>query len=343
MLCSTFFSPDILVTGSHRSGTTWVGQTVARRDDVVYEHEPFNVDHPNAASGLRLKTWFTHFESSSQKSEIVAGLDRLFSRGAIRHAVRVCRDSELDVKTPLRFAKHLTVGYRARPRVLVKDPIALLSAGWIYERYRCRVICMIRNPLGFVGSLKHAGWKFDFDHLRRQTELMQGWLRPFADRVEAACRPPNSDDLIGKTALLWNILHFVILRYQARYRSWLFVRHEDLANDPEAGFRKIMAYLGLRMMPELLRYIEAYSSPAEGLVSEGVEYRPRDPLEVCQSYRRRLSADEIQRVQELTADVAKQLCGCDVTRGQDWVTALHGRERAGKIRTNRTDAGQSHI
>ena len=37
----------------------------------------------------------------------------------------------------------------ARPRLLFKDPIALLSAGWLHERFGAEVICMIRNPLAF--------------------------------------------------------------------------------------------------------------------------------------------------------------------------------------------------
>ncbi len=33
----------ILVTGSHRSGSTWTGHVLSRADDVRYVNEPFNI------------------------------------------------------------------------------------------------------------------------------------------------------------------------------------------------------------------------------------------------------------------------------------------------------------
>ena len=35
----------ILVTGSHRSGTTWVGKMLAADSDTAYISEPLNVLH----------------------------------------------------------------------------------------------------------------------------------------------------------------------------------------------------------------------------------------------------------------------------------------------------------
>ncbi|MCF8233846.1 MAG: hypothetical protein K9G67_15655 [Bacteroidales bacterium] len=34
---------EILVTGAHRSGTTWVGHVMREAPEVHYIHEPFNV------------------------------------------------------------------------------------------------------------------------------------------------------------------------------------------------------------------------------------------------------------------------------------------------------------
>lgn len=117
--------------------------------------------------------------------------------------------------------------------MLLKDPLALLSAGWLHERYGMRVVCMIRNPLAFVGSLKKAGWTFDFHNLSRQEELMRDVLYPFGEEIRRACEEPG--DLVEGGALTWNVLHHVILAYQERYPSWAFVRYEDLAADPYPG------------------------------------------------------------------------------------------------------------
>lgn len=34
---------NILVTGSHRSGTTWIGQMLSQDKNTMYVYEPFNI------------------------------------------------------------------------------------------------------------------------------------------------------------------------------------------------------------------------------------------------------------------------------------------------------------
>jgi len=60
----------ILVTGSHRSGTSWVGQTLAQAPGVFYVHEPFNLDRPPSRGICNIKPehWFTHITTESEAS-----------------------------------------------------------------------------------------------------------------------------------------------------------------------------------------------------------------------------------------------------------------------------------
>ena len=53
----------ILVSGSHRSGSTWVGKTIALSNKVRYVHEPFNIqmDVHNAP----FKYWFQYLSENS--------------------------------------------------------------------------------------------------------------------------------------------------------------------------------------------------------------------------------------------------------------------------------------
>jgi len=294
----------ILVTGSHRSGTTWIGRTVSQHPQVRYEHEPFNVDHPNRKFGLILETWYSHYDSSSQKEEITRSFDTVLkSSGAIQKLER-SKAKGVNVKAILRFFKHLLLS--RRQRILVKDPLALLSAGWLYETYHFQVICMIRNPFAFVGSLKEAGWDFDFENLRKQDALMTGWLSKFADDIEYMCAQKNSCDLVDRAALLWNVLHFVIIRYRGKYPDWLFVKHEDIAANAELEFKKIFDYLNLEMNAKIQNYIKEYTSPRNPKNASSTSYEPRDSKTVLQTWRERLSEDEIARVMSSTSDIASQ-------------------------------------
>ncbi len=297
----------ILVTGAQRSGTTWVGRTVAQHRGVRYVHEPFNVAQPNPIAGLELHTWMTHFESSPRQAEIMHSFDNLLGASPVRYALARSRAVGLDFKSPLRFLKDLILETVFQPRILVKDPIALLSAGWLHETYQFQVICMLRNPYGFVGSMKSAGWDFEFQDLYRQERLMSGWLKRFADRIEYMCEHRNSSDLIARLALLWNILNSVILRYMRDYPDWLFIRHESIAKRPLRGFQRIFDYLGLDMTPRIRKYIQHYTSIRDPRIPATPTYRPRNSRRVTQNWKDRLTRRETERVRDMTSEIASVL------------------------------------
>lgn len=297
----------VLVTGSHRSGTTWVGKSIALNPRVAYVHEPFHGGNPNALVGLRPNHWFEYAPGSSRKEELGRRFDDLFAASPVRRASREARLMGLGVgKTPRRFFEYLIEGSR-RDRLLLKDPLALLSAGWLYERYGLQVVCMIRHPLSFVGSLKKAGWTFGFENLYEQKELMRDVLFPFEEEIRHACGRPW--DLAEGGGLLWNVLHFVILGYRERYPSWAFVRYEDLAREPLAGFRHLYEVLDLRISEEIEAEIEAYTSVDNPTESEATEYRPRDARKGLENWKKRLSPEEAQRVREKTRDLTASFYG----------------------------------
>ena len=296
----------ILVTGSHRSGTTWIGQTISQHPRVRYVHEPFNVDYPNKLMGLKLDTWFAYSQSSNQKEEIITSFNNLLQRSPIESALLTCKAAGMDIKTPLRFIKHLMLEFLLRPRILVKDPIALMSAGWLYERYHFKVICMIRNPFGFIGSLKAAGWDFDFENFRKQDELMTERLSQFSNSIESMCMERNAHDFIDRAILLWNIFHFVILEYQKQYPNWLFVKHEDIAVRTDLGFQEIFEYLELDMNAHIRNYIEKYTSQKNTVESKSTSFQPRNSKLLLQTWKDRLSNVEISRVKASTSNIASQ-------------------------------------
>ncbi len=65
-LVSTLSNAPILVTGSHRSGTTWLGKLLAASAGIGYIQEPFNLDHPRpGVCSARLPHWFMHLTEAS--------------------------------------------------------------------------------------------------------------------------------------------------------------------------------------------------------------------------------------------------------------------------------------
>jgi len=56
----------ILVTGAHRSGTTWVGKMLALPPGVAYVHEPFSPRTPKGLSPAGFEHYFTVVTSENE-------------------------------------------------------------------------------------------------------------------------------------------------------------------------------------------------------------------------------------------------------------------------------------
>ena len=73
-----------IVSGSHRSGTTWIGHTIAKGTNSAYIWEPFNVKVPfSKRSGygksfLKIENWYHLVENSDD--QICIDLANLFSK-----------------------------------------------------------------------------------------------------------------------------------------------------------------------------------------------------------------------------------------------------------------------
>ncbi|MFL5942100.1 MAG: hypothetical protein ACJ75L_02390 [Gaiellaceae bacterium] len=65
----------ILVTGAHRSGTTWVGRMLAFAPGVTYIHEPFNPRTPAGISSAPFDRYFA-VVTAENEDRYLPGLER---------------------------------------------------------------------------------------------------------------------------------------------------------------------------------------------------------------------------------------------------------------------------
>ena len=179
----------ILVTGSHRSGTTWIGRSIAFDSRIKYIQEPFNVDYPNRNFAFELDTWYLHIPYAPNKEIVYNEFSRVLGNSYGRpYSSNFLSSKNIYSIKIMRYLKNMIINKILKKRVLIKDPLSLLSAGWLYEQFGFDVICMIRNPLGFVGSLKKWNWNFDFTHFLRQKDLVSNYLYSFSGEIERFTR-----------------------------------------------------------------------------------------------------------------------------------------------------------
>lgn len=295
----------ILVTGSHRSGTTWTGRTLASAPGVGYINEPFSIERitPNPRPFAH---WFTYIEEQNAGAfrpllneilqfeyPLIANLGR--ARSASEFAV-VLRDQV----SHYRYRRN---GFRP----LVKDPIAFFSADWLCREFDMEVLIMLRHPAAFCSSLKLKQWRFPFEHFLDQPLLMKRYLFPFEQEIQRYVEEERG--VIEQAILLWNCVHHTIRVYQELRPEWVYLRHEDLSMRPLDQFKELCERFGLEFTAKVQRSIEVSSgehNPAEQ--QEANEY-VRDSRANVKNWKKRLEEPEIELIRDRTSEIADRFYG----------------------------------
>ncbi len=291
----------ILVTGAHRTGTSWVGKMLASDPHTAYISEPLNVLHRPGVMRARVPYWYTYITADNEADYLPALLEtfdyryhlpaEVLSLRSGHDFLRMCRDVSIFLRGGL---FHL--------RLLLKDPFAVFSLPWFAGRLECSIVVTVRHPAAFASSLKRLNWPFDFHDLLAQPLLMRDLLEPYRSRMEAM--PVN--DIIGQASLLWAMVYRSVQQACRELPAVRIVRHEDLSVDPVPGFKSLYHELGLEFTSRVERTILASSSsdnPSE-LSRQNVHSTRLDSRANLDNWKRRLSPDEVTRIRHLTEEVA---------------------------------------
>lgn len=275
----------ILVTGAHRSGSTWVGDILTSREEITYIHEPFNVGIKIYNSPL--KYWYEYISNESEESyrkKCEKYVSSFFSVIRFRGLLSAMR-----VGAP-KYNQHIGLDLLSSLKsdyCLIKDPIALMSADWFQKTFQAKVIITIRHPAAFVASLKVKNWRFDFSNFLSQDLLMNRFMNPYHEEMETIVS--RDADIVEQGALLWRILHQVIFSYkESKSPDYYFARHEDLSLNPEQEFMDIFAFLGIEMNEQVVEKIK------ETTTSKTLDVGKRDSRENIKSWKKRLTTEEIE-------------------------------------------------
>jgi hypothetical protein len=292
----------ILVTGIHRSGTTWVGKILALDREVGYISEPLNVLHRPGVMRIPIKYWYTYICEENEKYFIDAINETLEFKYHLGLEVQSLR-SWKDALRMVRDSSSFLTGRTFRRRPLIKDPFAVFSSGWFASRLGCQVVITIRHPAGFVSSLKRLGWNFDFGSLLNQPLLIRDWLGGFETELMALTE--STKDILMQGCLLWCIVYQAVSILKSRYPDFILVQYEDLSKDPVRRYKELYDSLGLTYSARIehkIRYFSRESNPDE--LSPGRTHSiALDSQANLDNWKRRLTAEEISRVKQLTARV----------------------------------------
>lgn len=305
---SMFSSPNehdqapILVTGAHRSGTTWAGKMLAADADTAYISEPLNVLHRPGVFSAPVRHWYQYI-CEDNEAEFLPAFQSLFEYDYHLWAeIRALRSR----KDFLRMGRDFMIFYNALEqgqRALLKDPFAVFSVPWFAQRLNARIVITVRHPAAFASSLQRLDWKFDFKDLLDQPLLMRDHLERYREPMLSTA----ADDVLGQAALLWKMIYDVVHQFNQLNPAWIITRHEDLSRDPLTRYRELYEKLHLNFTHRVEQAILT-SSSAENPTESSVKQKHAvklDSLANVKNWRKRLSQEEITRIRKMTAGVAE--------------------------------------
>lgn len=292
----------ILVTGAHRTGTTWVGKMLAASGEAGYISEPLNVLHRPGVFGAPVALWYTYICAANESQYLPTLREMLAFHYHVEREIPALRSR----KDLMRMGRDWWIflnGRLRRQRPLLKDPFAIFSIPWFIERLDCQVVVTIRHPAAFASSLKRLDWPFDFQDLLKQPLLMDNLLEAQRGAIEAILQ--TSGDVIGQASLLWRLVYQVVDAYRQQYPQVQICRHEDLSLAPVEGFRQLYNWLEFTWTERAEQAIlNASSAENPSETSKKAVHSVRlDSKANLQSWKKRMTPEEIARVRTVTEDV----------------------------------------
>jgi hypothetical protein len=270
----------VLVVGTPRSGTTWIGQALGRSRGTVYVHEP---DGPNDAFALRSK------HGHGLQNELAPGVaapdyERLW-RGAFAggeidrsprgRAAKFLVDST-DIatrmaafrgeKTGLRTRAAIALAVPLRPRssehVVVKSVHACLAVEWVATQFNPRVVVVRRSPLNVLASWKTLGHGGDPKLVAQLADV--AWRR-WKLRV-----PADGADIVVRRAIVLGVLTGALADASARNPEWTVVRHDDISAEPIDRLSVLAHTVGLEFSDGAESYVRQSNQPGTGYATKRV-------------------------------------------------------------------------
>jgi hypothetical protein len=294
--------PPVLVTGSMRSGTTFVGNVLAASSDFFYLHEPLNPVWGIASNDR----WFLYVRDADDRGgNVIDGLMRLEVKFRTPETGRPIRDlikRWIGSRSGWRAAYYKHIASR-RARLLLKDPLAALASRYMHDHYGVDVLVLVRHPMAFYYSNKRLGWDFDLDHFLSQDHLLADHL---VEEVPLLERKDLS--YAQRIGLLWRCVYRALTNFSReleREQNWVVKRHEDICTQPKKEFSEVFERIGVPFGGDVKQFIDEHMDTSNTVQAEGKTHKlQRNSRNLVDYWKEHVSKNEITAVRTITGEIA---------------------------------------
>lgn len=284
----------VLVTGAPRSGTTVVGNALRTswRHREIYE--PMN-------AFVGDKAIKNQFEVPGAGGFSEAALDDLVER--IQNGRLRLRKSSLERRNAYLNRTNRTMAAAnllpLTSHLIWKDPFAFFCAPQI-ARKGLPVIVTVRNHLSLVGSFKRMDWIAPVSDLSlRLSEA--GYI--IDENVMDRCRKAEGPTETG--ALMWHLLHRVLLQWIGQKEPIHVVANDDLLFRPEEVRDRLSEITNLPV--SLSAANPEPTSKRQDTLPQKAHIANRDAKSITDYWRKLLSEDEVALALDINEELAERL------------------------------------
>lgn len=274
----------ILVTGMPRSGTTWLARLLATGARTALPgREPMNPRGRQYALSGTLPGWVRLTDPTARQQRLL----RLAYAG-------------INPWTYSRYGSRQWLAWLPTVRCIVKDPFAMLSIPAVQRVVGARAVLVYRHPGAALASYRRMGWTPDTEEL---VPIVSQFLAAHGPS-DGVALPGRGQDDVSALAWFWSALYGMALR-ETTESTVDVVSHRDLAIGGENAAWSIFRALDLtwtKASQELF-----HPSGVRDTDEQALHNLNRDPASVADSWRGKLTEQDVRRLDDETAPVRHAL------------------------------------
>jgi hypothetical protein len=223
------YKNTVLLSGSGRSGTTWLANIINNDNSFRYMFEPF---HPELVSIVKHFNSRQYLRETDKNEEYLMPASRIFS-GRVRN-LWIDRYNKKSIPT----------------KRLIKDIRVNLLLRWIKTNFpEIPIVFMLRHPFSVACSRIRLGWKAHLDDFNAQREFCEDFLIKFNEIVI------RDKGEFEKQILMWCIENYVPITSLKSDEIYILF-YENLFSNPEKEVRSLFNYLNLSVSDHLFDIIK---------------------------------------------------------------------------------------
>lgn len=288
----------IVVCGTHRSGTTLLGDLLSADPRTAQLFEPFS-----PLSGIAcVDRWYASADRAGSRwrhviDDYVAGRNTKWRtrRGETPNLPRWFKG------TPM-LREYVAARVRRPQRIVVKCPYLTLSAQYLIEQHDFRALFTVRHPGAFLASLRRVQW----DAAVWLDDLVE---QESCSREERAMATTEA----AQAGLLWRIVNRHALETQRRFpNSAVLLSHEDFCADPHGEMARVTRALGIAYSSKMREAVTHATGGDIVIPPEGkVEHLVRNASAMVGEWRHRVSARDEAELRQICEPLYRELVGTD--------------------------------